>query len=389
MLFRYLTLFCSLALTAQSILLPPSIPSDAEGVSDVVDSNNRLVRLNCPGCLFAESDGAGKVYHWDDGVENALFLNFSIDAASPEALTLNGVQLFPLQIVPPSLTALQIPSTVSLMALNIVTAAYWDTGIMPFARLRLGYQLSIHPIRPMSEGNDFEVLSVSFRVLGIEGKPVMGLDTVEMTLLKSPDNLLYIASLDKTQASHDPFSINPIAQVGASEEECKVFPLLCKLKTIVGDKLSGVKASLKKGCHKSRPGHAKGDKSKGEHFKGHPVGKPERPHHHGHHRGHGLRKLLYRLKRVAAHIIVPVFIGIAAGMAATLLGMGVGFLAIVLWRKFYRGGNRAGYSMVLQSEDYSEDHSRENELLDDKGLPEYEDVVVISREDEGDVKDKE
>jgi len=378
MLFRYLTLFCSLALTAQSILLPPEISWDAERLKDTVDVNNHLIRLNCPGCLFAESDGTGKVYHWEDGVENALFLNFSIDSASPEALTLNGVQLYPLQIVPPLLTALQIPSTVSLMALNIVTATYWDTGIMPFARLRLDYELSVRPmiVRHMTSDWNETVSVVSFRIIGIEGKPVMGLDTVEMDLRKSPDNLLYIASLEKTQASHDPFSINPIPGFEANKEECTVFPLLCKLKTIVGDKLSGVKASLKKGCHKSRPGHVKG----------HSAGKSGRPHHHGH---HGLRKLFYRLKRVAAHIIVPVFIGIAAGMAATLLGMGVGFLAIVLWRKFYRGGNRAGYSMVLQSEDYSEDHSKENELLDDKGLPEYEDVVVISKKDEEDVKDKE
>ena len=72
MLFRSLTLFCSLALTARGFLLPPSIHVDAEGVSDVVDINNRLVKLDCPGCLFAESDGVGKGYHWDDGVENSL-----------------------------------------------------------------------------------------------------------------------------------------------------------------------------------------------------------------------------------------------------------------------------------------------------------------------------
>jgi len=219
----------------------------------------------------------------------------------------------------------------------------------------------------------------------------MGLDTVEITLLKSHLNMLYIASLDKTPASHDPFFSSPSAQGEAGEEEeCKVFPLLCKWKAILGDKLSGVKASLAKGCHKSRPSHAKAGNSKGEHVKGHSTGKPERPHrhghHHGHHRGHNMRKFFHQLKRVAAHIIAPVFIGIAAGMAASLLGMAAGFLAVTLWRKF---GNRTGYSMVHQNEGCSEDYPTENELFDDKGLPEYEEIVAISKQDGEDVKDKE
>jgi hypothetical protein len=260
---------------------------------------------------------------------------------------------------------------------------------MPFASLHLGYELTIRPKRPMPEGNSFEVLLVTFRILGIEGRPVMGLDTVEMTLLKSSDNLLYIATLDKTPASHDLFFSSPSAQGEASEEkECKVFPLLCKWKAILSNKLSGVKASLAKGCHKSRPGHTKAGMSKSEHAKGHSASKHERPHYHGHHRGHKLRKFFYQLKRVAAHIIVPVVIGIAAGMAASLLGMAAGFLAVVLWRKLRRSGDRTGYFLVHQSEDSSEDHP-ENGPFDDKGLPEYEEIVAMGRKDDEDAKGNE
>ncbi|KAI9772668.1 MAG: hypothetical protein M1840_000263 [Geoglossum simile] len=395
MLFRSLTLFCSLALIAQGFLLPPSIPGDAKSVADVADINNRLIKLDCPGCLFAESDGAGKAYHWEDGVENFLFLNFSVDRTSPEVLTLNGVQLYPLQTIPPFLTALQVPSSVSLLALNTVTTASYETGVMPFANLRLGYELTVRPKRSMPEENDFEILLVTFRILGIEGRPVMGLDIVEMTLLRSSDNLLYIASLDKTPAKYDPFLSSPNAQGEASEEkECKVFPLLCKWKAILGDKLSGVKSSLANGCHKFRPSHAKVGMSKGEDNKGHSADKYERPHrhghHHGHHRGHKLRKFFHQLKRVAAHIVVPVIIGIAAGMAASLMGMAAGFVAVVLWRKFCRGGYRTGYSIIHQSnEGCNEDYPTENGLFDDKDLPEYGEIVATSKKDDEDVKDKE
>jgi hypothetical protein len=68
MLFRSLTLLPLLALTAQGYLLPPSIQGEVEEF----DVTTRLLKLDCPGCLFAESDGSGKGYHWDENVENSL-----------------------------------------------------------------------------------------------------------------------------------------------------------------------------------------------------------------------------------------------------------------------------------------------------------------------------
>jgi hypothetical protein len=72
MLFRSLTLFSLLALTARSFLLPPSFQGDA--VLDTVDTvvNTRLLKLDCPGCLFADNDGSGDGYRWDENVENSL-----------------------------------------------------------------------------------------------------------------------------------------------------------------------------------------------------------------------------------------------------------------------------------------------------------------------------
>ena len=79
MLLCSLTLLCSLALTVQGFLLPPSTPEDTEIGQNVVDIDNRLVKLDCPGCLFAESDGAGRAYNWEDGVENFLVGFFLTD----------------------------------------------------------------------------------------------------------------------------------------------------------------------------------------------------------------------------------------------------------------------------------------------------------------------
>ena len=73
MLFRSFTLFSLLSLTARSFLLPPSIQGEAEGL-DTVNTlvNTRLLKLDCPGCLFAESGNAGEGYDWDENVESSL-----------------------------------------------------------------------------------------------------------------------------------------------------------------------------------------------------------------------------------------------------------------------------------------------------------------------------
>ncbi|KAH0544611.1 hypothetical protein FGG08_001260 [Glutinoglossum americanum] len=386
MFFRSLILFSSLALTARGFLLPPSAQGDAETL-DTVDTvvNTRLLKLDCPGCLFAESDRSGNGYHWDENVENSLFLNFTVERTNPEVLTLNGAQLYPIHMVPPPLSALQLPSSVSLTALSTITAASMEEGIMPFVRLRLSYELTVRPKRPIPAQGNFEILLFKVRILGIEGKPVTGLDTVEMTLLKSPENSLYIVSLDKSEPSHSHLYPSPSEQEKAGEEkECMTLPILCKWKAILGDKLSGVKASLK-GCHKFRPGHSKAGKAKGGHAKGHSASHSGKPHghhtHHAHHNDHRLSKFFRQLRRVAAHILVPIFIGVAAGMTASAIGMAAGLLVVLLWKKFYRGGNRGAYSMVQQSEEYNEDNPRENELHDDKGLPEYEEFIATNEVD--------
>ncbi|KAH0563027.1 hypothetical protein GP486_002400 [Trichoglossum hirsutum] len=385
MLFRSLTLFPLLALTAQCFLLPSSIEGEAEEF-DIVNTiaNTHLLKLDCPGCLFAESDGPGKGYHWDENVENSLFLNFTVSRENPEVLALNGVQLYPIQVIPPPVSALQLPSSVSLPGLSTMITASNGEDTTPFTRLRLSYEFTVRPKRSSPTGDNFEVLLLKLRILGIEGKPVTGLDTVEMTLLKSPSNRLYIGALDKTETNHDQLYPSPSAQKAGEEKECVNFPLLCKWRAILGNKISGMKSSLK-GCHKFRLGHPKvgghsGRPGKHHGHHGHHGSQGYRGHHHHHHDGHRWGKFLHQLKRVAAHILVPVFIGIAAGMAASALGMAAGLLVLFLWKKLYRGGSRGSYSVVQQSEDYQGD-SKVVGQLDDKDLPEYEEVVVTGKTD--------
>lgn len=70
-------------------------------------------------------------------------------------------------------------------------------------------------------------------------------------------------------------------------------------------------------------------------------------------------------------VALPIFIGIAAGMAASAVGLVIGQLAVMLWMR-YRRAKQGAYIVVEQTEE--------------AGLPNYEDLPVIEEEDVSDEK---
>lgn len=92
--------------------------------------------------------------------------------------------------------------------------------------------------------------------------------------------------------------------------------------------------------------------------KGTPVrphrGHGPRPHGHHHHRGSFLHQVAMSAKHLFFGFIVPIMIGVAAGMTASLLGMFVGTLIAWTWIKLVRGGRR-GYEAVEQVEADNDD----------------------------------
>lgn len=341
-------LVVGIATIGQAILLPPSTSSaDTDIVNTLpfevkTQTNSRTLNLECSKCPVATLQPSGVV--WVDGIESKLQFNFDIAQSEVDTLQLNGVQIFPPHHSPlEPLAALQITAD----AKDADTARY----------LRLGYELSIRPVvKP--EQDQLELIQIRLQIVEIGDKFVDGLESIMLKLVKSPTGKLMIGSLETAPTT------NP------GGKDCST--LICKLRKILTDKLSHLKPTKgcggsKAGAHKELPGgwqptHGHGGSEHGS---------------HGHHKQHGLRRLFHALKKVAFHVIIPVFIGIAAGFMASLIGMFVGQSFVYLWRTFYRRGQNGAYSRVKQDESDLVERDQEKSLLEHQGPPpEYEEIMV-------------
>jgi len=238
-----------------------------------------------------------------------------------------------------------------------------------------------------------ELLPMTFRITSIESKTVDP-PALTINLLKDVNGRLMIASFQMAKAEE----ASPIEQ----EKECKEWPLLCKWKSILSDKIDGIKSSAGKGCHKN-----KGNPMAHETMHGKPPHRfrpgdrphhdspQDRPHHDSpknrpHHTGqHGHRhnshhRMHMFLRRAFLTIFVPILIGIFAGTVTYLIGMALGCLIAILVAKA-RG--RAAYETVAQDED-DEDVETGNEKVAYAELPEYEAPPVYEEAAEKEVVDE-
>jgi len=332
-------LVAGLATIAQAILLPPSVSlADTDIVNTLPfeaksGAEGRTLNLECKKCPVPSYQHAELT--WVYGVESKLQLHFSIAENEIDTLNLNDVQIFPPHELPlEPLSALQI------------TQETQDNNYTVF--LRLGYELNVTPI-VKSEEDQLELILVRFQVVEIGGKFVDGLESVQLKLLKTPSGKLMIGDV-KTAPT-----VNP------GGKDCQT--LLCQLKSIMTGDLSPLKP--KKGCGSKKVPHK---------TLSHGHGSDRGPHRSDRH--HGLSRFLHALKRAAFHVIIPVFIGIAAGFAASMVGIFVGQSVVFLWRTFYRRGRRGPYSRVEQFETKADEKDQEEPLLEHQDPPPvYEDVI--------------
>jgi hypothetical protein len=209
-----------------------------------------------------------------------------------------------------------------------------------------------------------ELLPMTFRVTSIESKAVDP-PALTINLLKDVNGRLMIASFQTAKADE----ASPIDQ----EKECQEWPLLCKWKSILSDKIDGMKKAGK-GCHKHKENPMEHETTHGKPpHRFHPGGRPHhRPHHqseNGHHghRHHSHHRMHMFLRRAFFTIFIPILIGIFAGTLTYLIGMALGCLIAMLVAKA-RG--RAAYETVAQDEEEEGDDGDEKAAYAE--LPEYE-----------------
>jgi hypothetical protein len=170
---------------------------------------------------------------------------------------------------------------------------------------RLGYGLAIRP-EGIDEDQHLEVVNVEVRIIEVGDRFVDGVPPVTVKLIKAPVGEIIIGSIEVKGAGQK------------APEDCSMW---CRTKGMVHDSWKGVKGKFK-GCH--------GMKGKGhdhEHNHGHKT-----PHGHGKAEGkptdafrHGpvIDKMPEQswgevLKHVAAYIVIPVLMGVAAGVGVAL-----------------------------------------------------------------------
>jgi hypothetical protein len=219
-----------------------------------------------------------------------------------------------------------------------------------------------------------ELLPMNLHISSVEGMAVNP-PTLTINVLKDTNGRLMIASFDTTEASD-----------ASAQDNCNEWPLLCKWKGIVAERIEQMKKMAKgKGCNKRPHGHHNVMAEDGIAGKPPHRSRPGRPHphhrpHHGPHHGHhGHNRMHSFASRAFFSILVPIVIGIFAGTLTYLVGMALGTLiAIVIAR--VRGQN---YQRIALDEEVVDDVPNEKEEYAE--LPAYDAPPVYEEATEKEV----
>ncbi|CAO2653884.1 Nn.00g106170.m01.CDS01 [Neocucurbitaria sp. VM-36] len=367
-----LGVFASLALAASAVLIPPTITAEDLGDDNALETLainpfKRSVTLECPGCAFATQEG--DALKWKNDVGSAFLIDFEV-GPNEDTLYIDGVQIYP-------------PS------FNSFAQSFRVTQIDPNSENGLqlhvtGYHMHYDAAETVSEAGT-ELIPMTFQIAAVESTNV---DPPELTinLLKDSEGRLMIASFRVAHSTD--------AAPADQEKECKEWPLLCKWKSIVADRIDRLKKPGK-GCHKRPHGHGRPNPMEEDTIEGKPPhrfhpGKPHhRPHHRPHHmnhdghRHHGAHRFHMFLRRAFFTILIPILIGIFAGTLTYLIGMALGCLIAITIAKF-RG---QGYQRIALEDDVEEPEvpAEKQEYAE---LPAYDDPPVYEEAPEKEVHEE-
>jgi hypothetical protein len=209
-----------------------------------------------------------------------------------------------------------------------------------------------------------ELLPMNLHISSVEGVAVEP-PVLTINVLKDAEGRLMIAS----------FATAELPDV-STQDNCDEWPLLCKWKSIVAERIEQMKEMGKgKGCHKRPHGHHNPMEEDG--IAGKPPhrfrpGRP-RPHHRPHNGPHPMGHRHHRMHRFASTafftILVPIVIGIFAGTVTYLVGMVLGTLIAIVIAKI-RG--QSYQRIALNEEDVEAESGVQSEKEEYAELPAYE-----------------
>ncbi|KAI1392356.1 uncharacterized protein F4822DRAFT_390725 [Hypoxylon trugodes] len=315
------------AFTTNAFLLPPDVsdvgdhplsilpvPVPAPETLPIYAGTTSSLMVKCPGCpVRIPHHKEAKIVH---DIPSHLELNFHVKTGSGEeadSLTLNGFEIYP----NPEFTRGGLVAGVHAdIPRRQMKKFPWAKGPMPVTVQKLGFGMQTSRVTEEST----ELISIELDVIEVGDAFVDGIPNVQVKLLKTPENKLMIADVKVVESEAK--QNNPMDK----QEECAT--MICKWKAVMMQKLAAFRAH--KGCGgRPRPAHVESnetgqsdeqvkDQDKPQDFQGKPLWNPywdgERGEHHGHrHRNWGLL-----FKNIGSHILLPVAIGILAGVFASM-----------------------------------------------------------------------
>lgn len=189
---------------------------------------------------------------------------------------------------------------------------------------QLGFSLQVQPVTETTDPK-LELIVVDLQIIEVGSVFVDGLANVRVHLFKLPENNLLIGQIEQTPSENKASAPGAECTTIFCQWRAMIAAQFAKMKMHSCAGMLGHKAGGPAGAHHGQhpeSGHM------GQHQSGH------MDHHHHHRHSHGWA-LLFR--KLTSHIVLPVLVGIVAGVTVSILGMIVGTLLVGLWRTFVRG----------------------------------------------------
>lgn len=299
--------------TTNAFLIPPQLSELDIEVVEIIEKAPLPAIAEPPEKVTVEVDCPGCVIRGQDVTPSHLELSFSIDHRGSDRLLVNGFELYP------SADPFQ-----SLYALQVVDEKVKEEQKEKRDAEKLGYTLQVRPVAKDQDGN-LELILVDLQIIEVGDVFVKGIENVRVKLIKAVGGSKLMIGSIETTASQNPVE----TEDGKTGEECTT--LMCEWMAYAKDKMRKMKEHMK-----AKPCHGKGMGKGWGMGHGHHGGAS--PAHHGHHgfgygHGHGdentqrpphfnestnphsVGKLF---KNIASHILLPVLIGVVAGVSVSL-----------------------------------------------------------------------
>ncbi|KAK3366998.1 hypothetical protein B0T24DRAFT_376259 [Lasiosphaeria ovina] len=383
MLFKPLAIAAASLLAAPAVnafLLPPELteadlriadprPLDAAASVPSIQEKH-VVKLECPGCPLVLGPHVTA-----ESKPNHLELSFTVDhQPTHDRLLLNGFELYP--VADPMHNILAAPQVLDRRNNKKArkdAKKNKEEALVSHHKFRrpnpklirpalpLGFGLEVHaPIKDTATG--LELIAIDLDIIEIGTVFMDGIPSVHVKLIKQADGRLLVHSIEKS---------DPVTSLSSAPSECVT--VLCRWMAAVHDKIQSMKASKPRPCHGNKAGaaaavmpvpEAVAPAEPAQDFEAMPI---------PHHRKHSWSQLF---KNIASHILLPVLIGIVAGVSVSLVGMVVGTLIVSLWRRFFRRPSSSSGSGHRRHHSHHSHHRaslKEAVIAEEKaGLMEYQ-----------------